>query len=143
MHKRRWLGLGWHWLWFVPLCALLLLVVERHMVVFGFTALRAAWERWTWGVLFSPSAVFCWGVIAFSITFPLFGMGMIGVLVAERQQPHRWLWAILVIVVILLLPVVTDILIWGSFPLTFDNSGVARLRMIPFIPWPSGDFGEF
>ena len=39
------------------------------MIVFGFTALRAAWERWTWAVLFSPSADFCWGVISFSVAF--------------------------------------------------------------------------
>jgi len=44
---------------------------------------------------------------------------------------------------ILLSPIVTDTLIWGSFPLTFDNEGVARLRIIPFIPWPSGDYLEF
>jgi hypothetical protein len=136
----RRLGLGWHWLWFGPLCALLLLIVERHMVVFGFTALRAAWERRTWSVLFSPSAAFCWGVIAFSIAFPLCGIGIMGALVAARQQ---WRWVILLAVVILLLPLVTDILIWGSFPLTLDNAGVARLRMIPFIPWPSGDYGDF
>ena len=134
------LGPGWHWLWFVPLCALLLLIVERHMVVFGFTALRAAWERWTWAVLFSPSAAFCWGVIAFSVAFPLYAMGTIGALVAVRRQ---WHWVILLAVVVLLPPLVTDILIWGSFPLAFDNAGVARLRMIPFIPWPSGDYGDF
>jgi hypothetical protein len=103
-------------------------------------ALRAAWERWTWVVLLSPSGAFCWGVISFSVTFPLFGMMMIFGLVAEHQQRHRWGWVILLIVVILLLPFVTDTLIWGSFPLTFDNSGVARLRMIPFIPWPSGGY---
>ena len=91
-------------------------------------------------MLFSPSAAFCWGVIAFSIAFPLYGMSTIGALVAARQQ---WRWVVLLVVVIVLLPLVTDILMWGSFPLTFDNAGVARLRMIPFIPWPSGDYGDF
>jgi hypothetical protein len=132
--------LGWHWLWFVPLCVLVLLLVERHTILFGFVALKLAWQRWSWGVVISPSADFCLSVIGFSVIFPLYGLGTIGLLVAARQQ---WRWVLLMTALMLLLPIVTDLLIWGSFPLTFDNEGVARLRMIPFIPWPSGAFGEF
>jgi len=40
-------------------------------------------------------------------------------------------------------PFVTDFLIWGSFPFNIDNDGVSRLRMIPFVPWPSGQFGQY
>jgi hypothetical protein len=136
----RRLGLGWHWLWFIPLCVLVLLLIELHTVVLAFNLSKLAWERWSWGVLVSPSSAFCLSVIAFSVTFPLYSLGLIGFLVAERQQ---WRWVLLIAVVILLLPVVTDTLLWGSFPLTFDNQGVARLRLIPFIPWPSGDYLEF
>jgi hypothetical protein len=135
--ERRPFGLGWHWLWFVPFSALLLLLIERRMVVYAITALMAGWERWTWAVLLSPSAAFCWSVIAFSVAFPLYAITAIAALVAKRQ---KWRWVILLTVVILLLPLVTDTLIWGSFPLTFDDAGVARLRMIPFIPWPSGGY---
>jgi len=136
----RRLGLGWHWLWFAPLCVIVLLVIEWHTLGLGFTVLKIVWQRWSWGVLISPSAAFCLGVIAFSVAFPLYGMTTIGLLVAERQQ---WHWTILLVAMILLSPIVTDTLIWGSFPLTFDNEGVARLRIIPFIPWPSGDYLEF
>jgi hypothetical protein len=135
--ERRRLGLGWHWLWFVPLCVIVLLLVERHTVVFGFVAFKVAWERWSWAVVMSPSAAFCLSVIVFSVVFPLYGLGTVGSLVAARA---RWPWTLLLVAVILLFPIVTDVLIWGSFPLTYDNEGVARLRMIPFIPWPSGGY---
>jgi hypothetical protein len=136
----RRVGLGWHWLWFIPICIWVLLFIELHTVGLGFNLLKLAWERWSWVVLLSPSGAFFLSVISFSVTFPLFGLGVIGFLVAARQ---KWRWVLLIAAVILLLPVVTDTLLWGSFPLTFDSQGVARLRMIPFIPWPSGNFGEF
>jgi hypothetical protein len=135
----RRLGLGWHWLWFFPLCVLVLLLVERHTVVYGFVALKLAWQRWSWGVLISPSAAFCLSVIGTSIIAPLSGLGIVALLVAARQQ---WRWVLLMVGGILLLPIVTDFLIWGSFPLVFDNAGMGRLRMIPFIPWPYGEYGE-
>jgi len=138
--ERRQLGIGWHWLWFFPLCVLVLLLVEWHTVVYGFMALKLAWQRWDWGVLISPSAAFCLSVIAFSVVWPPFGLGSVAHLVAARRQ---WRWVIVMIAVILLFPIVTDFLIWGSFPLTFDNEGVGRLRVIPFFPWPSGDYLEF
>ena len=138
--EQRWLFLGWHWFWFLPLCVLVLLLIEWHTVAFGFGVLKLAWQRWDWGVLISPSAASCLSVIWFSLVFPLYGLGAIGSLVASRQQ---WRWILLFAVMILLLPFVTDTLIWGSFPLTFDNQGLERLRRIPFIPWPSGDYLEF
>lgn len=139
MAEQRWLGLAGHWLWFVPLCVLVLLLVERHTVLLGYEALELAWQRWSWGVVISPSADFCLSVIAFSVIFPLYGLVTMGLLVAARQQ---WRWVLLMTALIVLLPTVTDLLIWGSFPFTFDTEGVARLRIIPFIPWPSGEFGE-
>jgi hypothetical protein len=138
--EQRWLYLGWHWFWFLPFCVLVLLLIERHMVVFGFAVLKLAWERWDWGALISPSAAFCWGVVAFSVVFPVYSLGIIGFVVAARQQGR---WILLLAVMILLSPFVTDTLLWGSFPLTFDNQGVPRLRQIPFIPWPSGSYLEF
>jgi hypothetical protein len=138
--ERRRLGLGWHWLWFLPLSLLVLLLVERHTVVFALVALKVAWERWSWAVVISPSAAFCLSVIMFSVVFPLYGLSTVGLLVAGRAQ---WRWTLLLVAVILLFPIVTDVLIWGSFPLTYDNEGVARLRMIPFIPWQSGGYSVF
>ena len=76
------LFLGWHWFWFLPLCVLVLLLIEWHTVVFGLVVLKLAWQRWDWGVLISPSSAFCWGVIALSVVFPFYGLDTIGSLVA-------------------------------------------------------------
>jgi hypothetical protein len=53
------------------------------------------------------------------------------------------LLALFLILLALSVPLVTDALIWGSFPFNIDNKGVARLRLIPFLPWPDGSFGEY
>jgi len=137
--RQRRLGLGWHWLWFLPLCVGVLSVVERHTVAYAFAILKLGWQRWTWGSLFSPSADFCIIVIVASVLWPVIGLGIVAMLVADRRQ---WRYLVLLIIGIFLIPFATDALFWGSFPFIFDDAGVARLRMIPFIPWPSGQFGE-
>ncbi len=137
--RQRRLGLGWHWFWFLPLCVIVLSLVERHTVIYAFAILKVGWQRWTWGSLFSPSADFCVLVIIASVVWPVLGLGGVAVLVAARQ---RWRYSALLILGIFLIPFMTDALIWGSFPFIFDDAGVARLRMIPFIPWPSGRYGE-
>ena len=105
----RGLRLGWHWLWFVPLCVIVLAFVERHTVSYAFLLVKLGWHRWTWGALVSPSAAFCLSVIATSIIWPLYGLGIVAFLVTAKQQ---WRWVLLMIAGILLLPFVTDLLIW-------------------------------
>ena len=83
--------LGWHWLWFVPLCLCVLLFAEWYTVRVGFSVTKLAWHRWTWGALFSPSAAFCFGVILFSVFAPLRLLGVIYLLVLTRQP---WWWVI-------------------------------------------------
>jgi hypothetical protein len=114
-------------------------VVERHTVAYAFAILNLGWQRWTWGSLFSPSADFCIIVIVTSVLWPVIGLGIVAMLVADRRQ---WRYLLLLIIGIFLIPFATDALIWGSFPFIFDDAGVARLRMIPFIPLPSGQYGE-
>jgi hypothetical protein len=138
VRSSRW-GLGWHWLWFLPVCVLVLGVIERHTIVLALAVLKLAWVRWKWAALISPSAAFCSGVLFCSVTWPIFGLAFVAALVSERKP---WPYSLGIIVAIVLLPFVTDTLIWGSFPFVFDDQGVGRLRMIPFIPWPAGHFGE-
>ena len=91
------------------------------------------------GRIISPSAAFFLTVTISSIFLPLAGLAAVAFLaVAER-----WLWVIVMAVALLLLPFVSDVLIWGSFPFTYDNAGVGRLRTIPFIPWPSREQGGY
>jgi hypothetical protein len=135
---KSWAGLGWHWLWFAPLCVVVLCLVEVHVVRFAFGTLHLYWQRWTWGAFISPSSDFCLGVTMLSVVFPISGLIFAAILVAEKHTP----WAVVVVVGICLLPFITDTLIWGSFPFITDNQGVSRLRMIPFFPWPSGHYLE-
>lgn len=83
-------------------------------------------------------------MIAASVCLPIqwlvFAAGLI---VADRDIPSRRIHITLIVVAIFVLPFVTDFLIWGSFPFNIDNNGISRLRMIPFIPWPDGHFGEY
>jgi len=65
---------------------------------------------------------------------------MLSALVRDRQ---RWLFSGALVAGIFLLPFVTEALVWGSFPFIIDDQGISRLRMIPFVPWPSGHFGTY
>ena len=56
-------------------------------------------------------------------------------------QQRRYILAI--VLAIFLLPFATDALTWGSFLFNIDNSGMHRLRIIRFIPWSEGKFGEY
>lgn len=136
---------AWNWLWFLPLCSAVIFLVEGHTVPYAFVAFKFAYRRWSWAALLSPSTYFCLSTIAVSIWWPLRGLKGIFTVVTsgdETRVGKRYLYAFSLVAAIFLLPFVTDALIWGSFPLGFDNEGVLRLRMIPFVPWPEGHYGE-
>jgi len=138
--------LGSNWLWFIPLCFAVLYWVEGHTVAYAYGAFKFAYQRWSWATLLSPSTYFCLSSIIVSVWWPLRGLRFIFSVVTSGDETivrRRYLCAFLLAVAIFLLPFVTDALIWGSFPLGFDNAEVSRLRMIPFLPWPEGHYGEF
>jgi hypothetical protein len=139
--KRR---IGWDWLWFLPVCALLLLLPEHHTVQQALIVCKLAYQRWSWAAIFSPSAYFCVGVIVASVLWPIYGLLLTAVaLQNEEVKKKRYVYAFFVTTTILLLPFVTDALTWGSFPFNIDNQGFHRLRMIPFFPWPDGGYGNY
>lgn len=135
--------LGWNWLWFFPLCALVLWVVERHSVEHGFVLCKTAYQRWSWGALFSPSAYFCFSVIVFSVYFPIYSIVLIWSMATADGLKRRYAYLFLLVAVVFLLPILIDAVTWGSFPFNIDNDGVHRLRLIPFIPWPQGPYGDY
>jgi len=45
-------------------------------------------------------------------------------------------WGILSVYVVVRL-VVAYVLAWGSFPIEFNPQGYERIRMLPFLPWPT------
>jgi hypothetical protein len=129
---------GWHWAWYLPISVLVLLLVERHTVIYAIEVAKMTYRRWDWGALISPSAAICDAVVATSVALPILGILLIPSLVKTKRSGS----AALLLIAIFLLPFVTDTLIWGSFPFIIDDDGISRLRMIPFIPWPSGNYGE-
>jgi hypothetical protein len=46
-----------------PFAWTVLSAIERHTVTYAFAILKLGWQRWSWGALFSPSALFCLHVI--------------------------------------------------------------------------------
>jgi dolichyl-phosphate-mannose--protein O-mannosyl transferase len=112
---------------------------EVHTLSYAFAALKLVWQRWSLMISISPSALFCFGVMFLSVVWPIAGL----MAIAALTRTQRWSHVILTIVALLLFPFVTDFLIWGSFPLPLDDEGNIHLRLIPFIPWPSGGFGHY
>jgi hypothetical protein len=139
-HDRKF---GRNWLWFLPVCVAVLLAVERHTVPYALSLLKLGHKRWTWAALFSPSAYFCVGVMWLSVVGPLWGLALIPAVIHSDDKRRRYVYAFVIFIAILLLPLVTDALLWGSFPFTFDSRGIGRLRLIPFIPWPDSRFGQY
>jgi hypothetical protein len=138
----------WHLLWLIPVCVLVFLFVERHTIPLAWQLLKLAKERWVWAVLFSPSAYFCWTVMIASVMWPYQGLKIAVGFVQSPLHPGQSQTkvvglAALFVTSVLVLPIVWDFLLWGSFPFNFDHEGVGRLRLIPFLPWPSGSPGEY
>jgi hypothetical protein len=134
-----------HLIWFVPVAVVALFITEAHTIPFALAVVKLAETRWTWYALFSPSAGVCLGATCGSILGPLQGLIYAAGLTfgSDDDVKRRWLLVLLLIVGVLVLPVVTDFVIWGSFPFNIDNQGVHRLRLIPFFPWPEGPFSSF
>jgi hypothetical protein len=121
-----------------------LVIVEGHTIPYAYRLLKPAVNRWSWFVIVSPSTYFCFSTMLASILLPIQGMIYTAIFLTASKDdiPKRRLCAVLTVVAIFVLPAVTDVLLWGSFPLPVANDGV-HIRMIPFIPWPSGPFGQY
>lgn len=130
-------------------CLLMLLFIvlpgEGHAIHLGRMVGGVAIKRWSWGVLLSPSAAICLSAILASFIVPIQGLALVVGFLFERTPSYRSRFkpVIAVALFVLLLPFVTDTVIWGSFPLTIDSAGWHRLRMIPFFPWPAGGYMTF
>jgi hypothetical protein len=137
--------IGWNWFWFAPLSLALLFFVESHTIPFGITILKLALKRWRWGGLISPSAYICFSAVLASVFYPVQGilLSMASLSNGSKTTRNRFIQTLLLMAIVAIVPIVTDTLIWGSFPFTFDNAGWVRLRMIPFLPWPSGGYMGF
>jgi hypothetical protein len=138
----------WNWIWLAPVLAAVLLFVEHHTISNGVIVAEVGWHRWSWGALVSPSAYLCEATLIGSVLVPLQGAFMaVAMLYSQNTKTasssRRYVRALILILIVLLLPFITDTIIWGSFPFIFDAEGTGRLRLIPFIPWPAAPYGTY
>ena len=129
----------WNLVWFIPLCIIVFVVTESHTVPFALYITKLAYSRWDWGIFISPAAALCLAALFYSIWYPIQGLILMYGCLSER----KWKAILIVAAIILVLPFVTDTIIWGSFPFMIDDAGVYRIRTIPFIPWPYGKYLDF
>lgn len=134
-------GIGWHWLWFGPLCVVVLWFFETYAVAHALQVTTLFFHRWNWLVLFSLATEFFSAAVMASVQVPPAGLMLIYWRLKGRNLSLGFVIATLVGVVGSLF--LTDFVIWTSFPLPVDANGLGHVRMIPFLPWPDGPFGTF
>ncbi len=128
----------YHLLWYVPLGVWVVLYFIVPNLVSGFNNLALVFYRFSWAVLFSPSTYVFFAAVFTSLVLPV----QLFLLIPgffERGVPmfqRRYLWALGVVLGIAISAVLTQTIIWGSFPLPTDKYAYIHVRMIPFIPWP-------
>lgn len=137
-------SIGWHALWFVPLALFSLFMTEHHTISLAWTLTKLLIVRWHWFGLMTPCFYLVIGTLWESIIWPVQGLLLGMAILGEQSRGRaRIVIAMACVVLVLALPFVTDTLLWGSFPFTFDKQGYGRIRFIPFVPWPSGGYGAY
>lgn len=135
----------WNLLWFIPLGILFCSYFLWRNITNGFELLKLLKERWSWGVLLSPSAIVFLGVLSYSLVYPIQSLILIRSFFDPDSPAYRrrYLYAIVASVGTFVLAAILEAIIWGSFPLEIDSAGVGHLRMIPFLPWPDRAYGSY
>lgn len=129
------IALGW------ALATLLFMFVPSLFVVLG------SWSRlfriWSWACFLSP-AFYAFISVSFAcVAAPLRGswhvyrstMDRVAFGLLSAFSTAVWTAGLTVAITLSV-----HVLAWGLFPLEVDKTGDIRLRLIPFIPWPSRPF---
>jgi hypothetical protein len=133
-----------HWVWLVPVSLLVLVASLLHTVPYAWQVIQLYLHRWSWGALVSPANAVCLSTLFISIAAPITGVFAAFALASNGGPDRRRIVGTLGIwILVLVLPLVTDAVIWGSFPFAFDANGVQHLRLIPFFPWPNAPYGQY
>jgi hypothetical protein len=136
--------LRWHWLWFLPFLGYVIVAVERTAIISSYVQARFAFYNLTFGTIFllllSPSADLCVILNTCSLILPIAWLGwLFHILTVPRGTitiRYRMVYSVLIILGIFAVPFIIEVLIWGSYPIVFDDQGFEHIRMIPFFPWP-------
>jgi hypothetical protein len=100
------------------------------------------WKLWHWAFLFSPAFyVYCFANVNV-LWFPMAASFLLaGVVRGMRVSRLRGIGLTAAIIGgVILANYAFQALAWGSLPITYDHSGDAYIRLIPFIPWPDRPF---
>ena len=136
--------MGWNLIWYVPLCLAVLFVLWSNLH-FDWVVFRTARARWVWAALLSPSAALCFSSLIANLLLP-FQLVLLIPGLFDPGEPDvyskRYRYALMAIVGIFVIPLLVEAVVWGSFPFNYDPDGTGRLRLIPFVPWPTNPFGS-
>jgi hypothetical protein len=134
----------WHWAWLIPVSLFVLVTPLQHTIPYAWRIIQLYFHRWNWVALVSPSNALCLATLFTSVAAPVQGVLAAFALASDRGKDSKRFFVILGIwMLVLVLPFVTDTIIWGSFPFNFDADGIQHLRLIPFFPWPNAPYGQY
>lgn len=125
-------------LWFIPLSLWIVDYFVLPNARSGYQNILLGLHRFTWGVLFSPSAYLFLAAVFESLYLPiqlLFTMPIFFVRDAPRYK-RRYILSFCTAIAIAVSAILLQFVIVGSFPLPLDKDGYIHLRLIPFFPWP-------
>lgn len=122
-----------------------MILLLKSNAVYDWQVVKTAYDRWTWAVFFSPSAALCLAALVMNLQMPIQLTMLISTYFGESSSGmfrKRYLFTCFTIAAIFIFPLLVECVVWGSFPFNFDANGVGRLRLIPFLPWPSNPYGS-
>ena len=129
--------LRWHWLWYGP--AFLAAFLYSLMSLGWFWRQASFILEWSLPLLWSPAAYLWLIAMEEIIRAPV----VWAITIQQRVRAAatlQWVelagWGTLSVYVVVRL-VVAYVLAWGSFPIEFNPQGYERIRMLPFLPWPT------
>lgn len=125
-------------IWYVLLGIWIIFYFVVPNVASGFHDVSIVFHRFTWAIFFSPSAYFFFASVVASVFLPFQLLLMIPAFFDNTVPAYRrrYVWSLIMAIVIVISAILLQVIIWGSFPLPVDKDGYVHLRMIPFIPWP-------
>jgi hypothetical protein len=138
--------MGKNRIWYVFLW-LVLVAFFAPLLHLHYDVCRLELRRFTWGLFLSPSAYVFVGAMVATIFFPIRTLLTIPIAFVDDESNDLFKWryrySLLAVLLICAGELFLLTLMWGSFPLEVDSQNYVRLRLIPFLTWPTRDFLVF
>jgi len=128
-------GMGYHLLWYIPCAFVILLLTAIPNLLCVSDYIVTFFKRFHWAVFLSPSALVFINAAWFSVVAPSLALFLFPKIYSKTPKRKFWM-PMAFFAGILLISIISEIAMWGSFPLPVDKDNYIHIRMIPFIPWP-------